>query len=542
MTFFTNSYSRKTIAHTLLLAMFLNFLAPLLSPLYEVKAGEGPAQPEAAQFEPIDTTDLVSLFTGNFNYSVPLLEIPGPEGGWPISMSYHAGVGPNTEATWVGLGWTLNPGAINRFVNGYPDDYWDGSVQTEIEFEKKSGYGFGIGIGYGPVGVSINYDSYTGQTGVNASFSVLKGIAAIANMGEADASKFAGALSDATDLGAGFSFDLNLQLGTSGVGLSAQLGYNAFQSGNVGGSIGVSAGVHSSQKPSTGAFGGISGGGRSEGNRLGNSMSLLGVSFSSQSEGASFSAGGVGFNNKQSFEGSGHYNMSSMTIPIPIGSMIGIPGLGMSLSYYEWEWWLHEYHFERSFGSIHQLGYLADNATDALEYNIESVWPSSSANNALEKVLKYAEDDLVQQHSHLKNKSASGDQIDFYVKTKVENMEVNKMLFSSEDTYQVNVQGLSGAFRPYFLNPYKLYNEAKTGDERKDGKFDNLGAKNDHQGIVFRFEGEQGGNLLTLNATGDGAGLENIGTEYYQGGKKITPAIDTETGKIIGFEVVAERR
>ncbi len=90
----------------------------------EVHGTNGPTQPEAAQFEPVDATDLVGMYSGNFTYNIPLLEIPGNEGGWPINLFYHAGIGPNQEASWVGLGWNINPGSINRFMNGYPDDYW----------------------------------------------------------------------------------------------------------------------------------------------------------------------------------------------------------------------------------------------------------------------------------------------------------------------------------------------------------------------------------------------------------------------------------
>lgn len=88
----------------------------------------GPIQPDYMQFEPSATKDLVNLQTGNFTYSIPLGELPGPYGGYPLSMSYHAGVSPQQEATWVGLGWTLSPGSINREVRGVPDDQFHGGT------------------------------------------------------------------------------------------------------------------------------------------------------------------------------------------------------------------------------------------------------------------------------------------------------------------------------------------------------------------------------------------------------------------------------
>jgi hypothetical protein len=130
----------------------------------------GPTAPEASSFEPVDTTDMVNLLNGNLAYNLPLLEIPGPEGGYPLSLSNHAGIQPNEDASWVGLGWTLNPGAINRNVNGFPDDwmassaskrdYWEGGVLTINSF--------GVTIPIGPVasvsfGLSFSNDTYEGN-------------------------------------------------------------------------------------------------------------------------------------------------------------------------------------------------------------------------------------------------------------------------------------------------------------------------------------------------------------------------------------------
>src|SRR5579863_6422534 len=120
--------SRKAIAATLLLVFFTQTFAPTIS--YALSSG--PTSPEAMSFEPVDTTDLVNLQTGAFAYNLPLIQVPGPEGGYPLSLSYHAGIGPNVDASWVGLGWTLNPGAINRSVNGFPDDWKDLQTSDHI--------------------------------------------------------------------------------------------------------------------------------------------------------------------------------------------------------------------------------------------------------------------------------------------------------------------------------------------------------------------------------------------------------------------------
>ena len=58
---------------------------------------------------------------------VPLMSVEG----FPVSLSYHAGMTTDMDASWVGLGWYLNPGAINRSVTNTPDD-WKGGTRDSI--------------------------------------------------------------------------------------------------------------------------------------------------------------------------------------------------------------------------------------------------------------------------------------------------------------------------------------------------------------------------------------------------------------------------
>ncbi len=84
----------------------------------------GPHSPEYSSFEPVSTTDMVNLTSGEFVYNLPVLSIPGPDGGgYGLSLSYHGGANAEEEASWVGFGWSLSPGALNRQDRGYPDDY-----------------------------------------------------------------------------------------------------------------------------------------------------------------------------------------------------------------------------------------------------------------------------------------------------------------------------------------------------------------------------------------------------------------------------------
>jgi len=94
----------------------------------------GAKAPEVTSFEPVDAANLVDKRTGDFQYSLPLLAIPGaPGGAYPLNLSYHAGISYRQEASWVGLGWNLTPGQVSRTVRGYPDDYNDDEVWNVSE-------------------------------------------------------------------------------------------------------------------------------------------------------------------------------------------------------------------------------------------------------------------------------------------------------------------------------------------------------------------------------------------------------------------------
>ncbi|GAA4272079.1 hypothetical protein U6A24_11270 [Aquimarina gracilis] len=112
----------KVITYFLLCDMLIGIFVPSIGSLYALTSG--PSSPEFSSFEPVATTNLVDPLSGNFTYNLPVIQIPGPDGGgYAMSLSYHSGTSSEEEASWVGHGWTLNPGAINTSVRGYPDDY-----------------------------------------------------------------------------------------------------------------------------------------------------------------------------------------------------------------------------------------------------------------------------------------------------------------------------------------------------------------------------------------------------------------------------------
>lgn len=117
---------KKCIASVVLASL----IGEVFTPLASYALTSGPAQPEFSSFEPVNTTDMVNEFTGSFTYNLPVLNIPGPNGGgYALSLSYHSGASIEEEASWVGYGWTLNPGAIIRNKRGFPDDYNGASVK-----------------------------------------------------------------------------------------------------------------------------------------------------------------------------------------------------------------------------------------------------------------------------------------------------------------------------------------------------------------------------------------------------------------------------
>jgi hypothetical protein len=121
-TFYRKHAKKASVFFTLL------FLSELFAPTAALALTGGPTQPEMSSFEPISTNQMVDLFTGDFTYNIPLMDV----GGYPINIAYHAGVGMEQEASWVGLGWNINPGVINRTVRGVPDDFNGDLIETSM--------------------------------------------------------------------------------------------------------------------------------------------------------------------------------------------------------------------------------------------------------------------------------------------------------------------------------------------------------------------------------------------------------------------------
>ncbi|MFZ1081076.1 MAG: SpvB/TcaC N-terminal domain-containing protein, partial [Candidatus Kryptoniota bacterium] len=62
-------------------------------------------------------------YSGDMSFSVPVLIVPGRHGhNFDIKLTYNSSVTQRQSASWVGLGWSLEPGCVERTVNGRTDE------------------------------------------------------------------------------------------------------------------------------------------------------------------------------------------------------------------------------------------------------------------------------------------------------------------------------------------------------------------------------------------------------------------------------------
>ena len=396
---------------------------------------QGPAQPEAMQFEPVDVTDVVNLATGDFAYTIPLIEVPGPEGGYPLALSYHSRIGPNQPATWVGLGWSLNPGAVNRTVSGYPDDY-KGDLVTTTRYAQISSWSMSIGAGWGPIGLNMHYDHHSGMVGANMTLShtfTHKGVSGLGIGGE---------LSVGTS---GVGFNAKAQYAVkSGMSVSASGGSNGFnltaskrgrtaKEGGYMGTMSLSAG-------SQGMSGDLSAGkAKVEDGKLrrgtGFSLSTTG----SMNLGVGDYGASAGFSSSAGAAGEGEITRSGFGGKIPLPNDIWI-----SFGYSEWTWTLNETIDELSHGYVHR-----------------------------EDVTAYAE--------------------------KYERHVQGNVLYAAPDAYQVSAQGINGSFRPYWSHTNLLLDGFSDPNEPGQAKGKIGKTVLDSEELHFRFTGDPGVNFATYD-------------------------------------------
>lgn len=197
----------------------------------------GPDQPEVQNFTPVSSKEMVDLFSGNFSYNIPLLDIDG----YPINMSYTAGSGMEQEASWVGLGWSLNPGVINRQMRGIPDDF-NGVDQITQEYNQKPNWTVGTSVGLNYELFSIDLTEVTGNSEGGSDTSI------VGSVGMSISAKLGVEYNNYTGFGAEFSigpsfsiakkigFEVGMQYTGSSQGGASVGTYAALSDGNQKGS------------------------------------------------------------------------------------------------------------------------------------------------------------------------------------------------------------------------------------------------------------------------------------------------------------------
>lgn len=401
------------IALTFLLCFHYNFI---------LAQNTGPVAPEASSFEPVDATDMVNLVTGDFSYVLPILNVPSPEGGFSMAISYHAGISMDQEASWVGLGWNITPGAINRNVNGFADDSKNGKIIgfTNIDPTYYSNYTRGVIIplqliGYPSIGLYISY-------GTQRSFGGSIGY----SIGQA------GGISVSMDTNGDFSVGgqlgmVNASIGSQGIGVGFGL------SKAIGKNIGASASLGFNYNPSTGAYNvglnfGLSA--MAKGKNLANINS---IGFSLGSGGFAMQYKGVGASSLMF----GKLSNSDFSTDILENSQMDL--IFINWSNFKVKYWAFKSETDQVSGTLY-LG----------EGNNEDKWK-------------------VQQYNYKQDTYSIP--VDYNAMSNTDALDANEnLIFPAYDNFSVSVQGLSGSISPRIFKSGLLTGDGRIMTAGGDGR------------------------------------------------------------------------
>ncbi|MEN2401788.1 hypothetical protein GKZ90_0018510 [Flavobacterium sp. MC2016-06] len=415
--------------HRIIATLFLLIFFPTLFPNNLFASNNGPKSPEAASFEPVDATDMVNLITGQYSYVLPLLNVPSPEGGYPLAMAYHAGIGLEQEASWTGLGWNVNPGSIDRNINGYPDDYnsshlneyfYDAGGQQYASFVSV-GYSLGVAsasIGFnwgsnqalgGYVGVGVGYSTGNATVGVNAT------------VGTSGASvgvgvQFTGGLT--VGVSAGTDGNVGVSAGFNSNGQGFNIGYNTSGSYSMGLSTGTGNNNTASLDISFSSTGiGLSGGIKNR-NSAGKTVGGVGVGYSMQ------------FNNTAKM---GDYNSSKggWMVPLMVPTPYGI--FSLSFGKQTFKYWLAKnkenyttgpLYFQKGVNNVTRQVWQPEQVDDYGRIITEGYWYDVIVGQAFMDI-----NEIPIESNALATST---------------DLKVNNAAFPSYDNYNIQAQGLSG--------------------------------------------------------------------------------------------------
>lgn len=186
----------------------------------------GPTQPEMSRFKAAGADNLVNLFTGDFSYNIPLMDV----GGYPVNIFYDGGITPEQDASWVGLGWNINPGTVSRNMRGVPDDF-DGTdlLKQTQNMKPNVTWGFSTGFDLELVGIKDLEKIVSGSVGASLDLSFNNYLGPALGIGIKGATniklgEIAGSEKSSVKLGGGIAANINSR---SGVTLSPNLSLTA---------------------------------------------------------------------------------------------------------------------------------------------------------------------------------------------------------------------------------------------------------------------------------------------------------------------------
>lgn len=197
----------------------------------------GPGQPEMSAFKSVNADNMVDLFSGDFSYNIPLLDV----GGYPVNLFYNGGITMDQSASWVGLGFNINPGTIMRNMRGLPDDF-DGtdlitktqSMKPDLTWGVNAGAGL-EGLGIDRLGLSVNGGlSFNNQRGLALEYGIHPSISISKNNGDDKTA--------AITYGAGLNLSVNSQ---SGASITPSINLQYGKADAMTGSFSASLGYHS---------------------------------------------------------------------------------------------------------------------------------------------------------------------------------------------------------------------------------------------------------------------------------------------------------
>jgi len=426
-------------------ALFSTFLVVGILMFSTQMSAQGPISPEASSFEPVDATDMVNLSTGSLTYVLPLLNVPSPEGGYPIALSYHAGIAMDQEASWVGLGWNINPGAINRSVNGYPDDWKDAQFKEYFYDSGDQSTYITASLGYSSFssGVSVGLSlSYSDDRGFGGSVSLGYGADGIGKMG---ISAGTNGISASSSFSAG---PLGGSISTNGIGLSAGSG-----------PLKVNLDLNSDWSSDVSAEASYGTGAKGKRTSVGISISSHGVSITS-------SIKGYGTGAKFTFENSvsqSDYNIDKSGWFIPLYIPTGEGMITASFGYQKIEYYLDKLESTGVNGPLYfkdakpLTGRWLCTYYDGLTPIVYECDPEDVNSNATDTI------------GYVNDVDSFGDiyEVDFGYSSQSLDLDTHNAVFPNYDNYRVTAQGLSGTMRP------SIYKNGALLGLRKDIEEDN---------------------------------------------------------------------